>query len=161
MPDFDRIRVLLHSDGLLHWEPGGIFRTTCDINIAYFPFDSQRCPLVIGAYSYHSTRMNISNASRVISTHDFRVNGEWHIISTSAEWGITILSPPGGTGLPVSPAQPAQPDYDGTGRCVISHVWLGCFCHFTSQWYWSVSTTDCGATGPTIDRAAGSSVFFS
>ena len=133
MPDFDRIRVLLHSDGLLHWErlhrrtghcgtgllhwerlhcrtgyygtgllhwePGGIFRTTCDINIAYFPFDlpgvrhgskydvfkastsptfrstypgtarrqisasiayfpfdSQRCPLLIGAYSYHSSR---------------------------------------------------------------------------------------------------------
>jgi len=27
MPDFDRIRVLLHSDGRLHWEPGGIFKT--------------------------------------------------------------------------------------------------------------------------------------
>ena len=110
MPDFDRIRVLLHSNGLLHWEPGGIFRTTCDINIAYFPFDSQRCPMLIGAYSYHSTRMNITNASRVISTHDFRVNGEWHIISTSAEWGVTVLSPPGD----FSP--PPPPGDDGSDR---------------------------------------------
>ena len=131
MPDFDRIRVLLHSDGLLHWEPGldascrhpcempsyhlelhwepgGIFRTTCDINIAYFPFDSQRCLLLIGAYSYHSSRMNITNASRAISTHDFSVNGEWHIISTSAEYGVTVLSPP----------PPPAPDDDPTDRHV-------------------------------------------
>lgn len=48
LPDFERIRVLLNSDGTLHWEPGGIFRTTCDIDIAYFPMDSQHCSLVIG-----------------------------------------------------------------------------------------------------------------
>ena len=41
IPDFERIRVLLSHDGALHWEPGGIFRTTCDIDIAYFPFDEQ------------------------------------------------------------------------------------------------------------------------
>jgi hypothetical protein len=95
MPDFERIRVLLNSDGRLHWEPGGIFRTTCDIDIAYFPFDSQVCPLLIGAYSYYSTRMNITNASSTISTHDFRINGEWHVASTSARWGITVLQTPG------------------------------------------------------------------
>ena len=53
MPDFDRIRVLLHSDGRLHWEPGGIFKTTCDIDIGNFPFDTQHCPMLIGAYSYY------------------------------------------------------------------------------------------------------------
>lgn len=53
MPDFGRIRVLLNNYGLLHWEPGGIFRTTCDIDITYFPFDEQHCPLLIGAYSYY------------------------------------------------------------------------------------------------------------
>jgi len=123
MPDFDRIRVLLHSNGLLHWEPGGIFRTTCDINIAYFPFDSQRCSLLIGAYSYYSTRMNITNTSRVISTHDFRVNGEWHIITTSAEWSITILSPPGSVNHP-------QHGDNGSDRSVIEHVRLRLFYHF-------------------------------
>jgi len=35
--------------------------------------------------------MNITNASTKISTHDFRINGEWHVYSTSAEWGITYL----------------------------------------------------------------------
>ena len=48
IPDFERIRVLLSHDGMLHWEPGGIFRTTSDIDITYFPFDAQCCPLLIG-----------------------------------------------------------------------------------------------------------------
>ena len=98
MPDFERIRILLHSDGKLHWEPGGIFKTTCDIDIGYFPFDAQHCPLLIGSYSYYSTRMNISNASSKVSTHDFRVNGEWHVYDTSAEWGITHLDCCSGNG---------------------------------------------------------------
>ena len=91
IPDFDRMRVLLRHDGSLHWEPGGIFRTTCDIDITYFPFDSQHCPLLVGAYSYYSTKMNITNSSSVISTHGLQENGEWHVYSTSVRWAITIL----------------------------------------------------------------------
>jgi len=60
MPDFDRIRVLLHSDGRLHWEPGGIFKTTCDIDIGHFPFDTQHCPMLIGAYSYYRHAQSLS-----------------------------------------------------------------------------------------------------
>ncbi|KAK2145502.1 hypothetical protein LSH36_677g02004 [Paralvinella palmiformis] len=93
MPDFERIRVLLNHDGMLHWEPGGIFRTTCDIDITYFPFDMQHCPLLIGAYSYYSNKMNITNGSSHMITHDFRLNGEWHVYGTTAAWAITILDP--------------------------------------------------------------------
>jgi len=58
---------MLRHDGQLHWEPGGIFKTTCDIDIAYFPFDTQHCPIVVGAYSYYSTRMNITNVKSIVS----------------------------------------------------------------------------------------------
>ena len=71
VPDFDRIRVMLRYDGRLHWEPGGIFKTTCDIDIAYFPFDTQHCPIVVGAYSYYSIRMNITNVKSTVSHRNF------------------------------------------------------------------------------------------
>jgi len=58
---------MLRYDGQLHWEPGGIFKTTCDIDIAYFPFDTQHCPIIVGAYSYYSTRMNITNVKPTVS----------------------------------------------------------------------------------------------
>lgn len=62
---------MLSHDGQLHWEPGGIFKTTCDIDIAYFPFDTQHCPIVVGAYSYYSVRMNITNAKSTVSRRIF------------------------------------------------------------------------------------------
>lgn len=46
--EFEKIRVLIKSDGRVHWEPGGVFTTTCDIDIHYFPFDTQECPIEIG-----------------------------------------------------------------------------------------------------------------
>ena len=41
MAEFLKQRVVIYHTGLLHWEPGGIFDTTCDINIWHFPFDTQ------------------------------------------------------------------------------------------------------------------------
>ena len=90
-PDFRKIRVLLAHDGHVHWEPGGVFTTTCDIDIRYFPFDDQLCLMQFGAWAYYSRRMNITNASHEVQTHDFRLNGEWDIYRTGAEWKENVL----------------------------------------------------------------------
>ena len=47
---FEKIRVLVSSSGLVHWEPGGVLMTTCDIDIRYFPFDNQACQIEIGEF---------------------------------------------------------------------------------------------------------------
>ena len=52
-PDFRKVRILVNHDGHVHWEPGGVFTTTCDIDIRYFPFDDQNCPIQIGAWAYY------------------------------------------------------------------------------------------------------------
>ncbi len=90
-PDFKQIRVLLSYTGHVHWEPGGIFMTTCDIDIRYFPFDDQACLIQLGAWAYYSARMNLTNASNRIATHDFKLNGEWDIYKTRSVWKETIL----------------------------------------------------------------------
>ena len=50
--EFEKIRVLVAYDGVVHWEPGGVFMTTCDIEILYFPFDMQACQIEIGQSSH-------------------------------------------------------------------------------------------------------------
>lgn len=52
-PDFRKVRVLISHTGQVHWEPGGVFTTTCDIDIRYFPFDDQSCPIQFGAWAYY------------------------------------------------------------------------------------------------------------
>lgn len=116
--EFEKIRVLISHDGKVHWEPGGVFMTTCDIDITYFPFDTQvsivlksttrwhlyfiqvlhhatlslqACPIEIGAWAYKSTRMNLTSVSDSIETHEFKVNGEWAIRGTKARWDEITL----------------------------------------------------------------------
>ncbi|ELT89403.1 hypothetical protein CAPTEDRAFT_123138, partial [Capitella teleta] len=84
--EFEKIRVLISHDGKVHWEPGGVFMTTCDIDITFFPFDTQACPIEIGAWAYKSSRMNLTSVRDVIETHEFKVNGEWAIRGTVARW---------------------------------------------------------------------------
>ena len=49
--EFEKIRVLVSYNGLVHWEPGGVFTTTCDIDITYFPFDKQVTRVIASAKS--------------------------------------------------------------------------------------------------------------
>jgi len=55
--EFQQIRVLISYNGVVHWEPGGVFMTTCDIQILYFPFDMQACQIELG----NSTTLSYSS----------------------------------------------------------------------------------------------------
>ena len=39
--DYREFRAILAADGRIRWEPGGVFKTMCEIDITYFPFDEQ------------------------------------------------------------------------------------------------------------------------
>ena len=83
--DYTEFRALIKSHGLVHWEPGGIFKTMCQIDITYFPFDDQSCSLQFGAWSYHTSKMNLTNSSSLVNLDSYEKNGEWEIMeSTSA-----------------------------------------------------------------------------
>ena len=53
---------MIDSSGTVHWEPGGVFKTMCVIDITYYPFDDQTCRLTFGAWSYHTAKMNLESA---------------------------------------------------------------------------------------------------
>ncbi|CAH8495713.1 unnamed protein product [Heterobilharzia americana] len=40
------------SDGSVLWNPMSIFKSTCSVDIKYFPFDRQKCVLKFGPWSY-------------------------------------------------------------------------------------------------------------
>lgn len=82
--DYGQFRSIIQSDGSVHWEPGGIFKTICEIDITYYPFDEQRCKLIFGAWSYHTTKMNLTNIDSVVNLDSYEQNGEWEIQSTEA-----------------------------------------------------------------------------
>ena len=84
MGDYSQFQAMLYPDGSLKWEPGGVFKTMCPINITFYPFDEQTCDLTFGAWSYTTVKMNLSTDSVTVNLDKFELNGEWFILDTKA-----------------------------------------------------------------------------
>lgn len=53
---------------LMHWfseqsrQPTGIFKSTCKIDITWFPFDDQRCEMKFGSWTYDGFQVSVQEA---------------------------------------------------------------------------------------------------
>ena len=48
-------KAVIHSDGRVVWHPPAIFKSYCQIDVRYFPFDQQQCFMKFGSWSYGSS----------------------------------------------------------------------------------------------------------
>jgi len=65
---------------------------------SFVPFTGEYCNVIqvdhvtcAGAWAYKSSRMNLTNLSDVVETQEFKINGEWHMRGTKAEWNEVVL----------------------------------------------------------------------
>ena len=45
-------KAILHHDGKVLWNPPAIFKSSCEIDVEFFPFDTQVCHLKFGSWSF-------------------------------------------------------------------------------------------------------------
>eukprot|EP00094_Tigriopus_californicus_P008126 TCALIF_07822-PA protein Name:"Similar to CHRNA7 Neuronal acetylcholine receptor subunit alpha-7 (Gallus gallus)" AED:0.17 eAED:0.18 QI:105/0.4/0.45/1/0.5/0.63/11/2162/492 len=72
--------VVSHDGGCLYIPPG-IFKSTCKIDITWFPFDDQHCDLKFGSWTYSGWKLDLAMKDKDggdISS--FITNGEWDLI---------------------------------------------------------------------------------
>ena len=77
-----QFRAMIKHDGSVRWEPGGVFKTMCEIDITYYPFDEQTCEIIFGAWTYQTNKVNLTNTSPRINMDSYKSNGEWEIYTT-------------------------------------------------------------------------------
>ncbi|OCT59503.1 hypothetical protein XELAEV_18000925mg [Xenopus laevis] len=86
--------VIVFSTGTINWLPPAIFRSTCNIEITYFPFDWQNCSLVFRSKTYSAYEIDLqlvtNEETRLpfdqvdIDREAFTENGEWAIMHRPA-----------------------------------------------------------------------------
>lgn len=71
-------------DGLVHWMPYQVFESKCDIDITYFPFDTQVCDITFISWSFTKLEVNMTlpESSPSVEFYDFNENSVWSIEST-------------------------------------------------------------------------------
>ncbi|KAG9343147.1 hypothetical protein JZ751_014120 [Albula glossodonta] len=94
--------VLVYSSGYVYWLPPAIFRSSCAINVNYFPFDWQNCSLKFSSLTYNAKEitMELKEMSDpeteelykvewiIIDPEGFTENGEWEIVHKPARRNI-------------------------------------------------------------------------
>jgi len=45
-------RAVISPDGNVFWPPPTKLRSTCDVDVTYFPFDDQTCKMKLGSWIY-------------------------------------------------------------------------------------------------------------
>lgn len=45
-------KAMVSYDGNVFWPPPTKFRSTCPVDVTYFPFDDQTCVMKLGSWTY-------------------------------------------------------------------------------------------------------------
>ncbi|XP_066905609.1 neuronal acetylcholine receptor subunit alpha-7 isoform X2 [Halyomorpha halys] len=73
--------VVVRNNGSCLYVPPGIFKSTCKIDITWFPFDDQRCEMKFGSWTYDGFQLDLQLQDETggdISS--FITNGEWDLL---------------------------------------------------------------------------------
>uniref|UniRef100_A0A8C4WW18 Uncharacterized protein n=1 Tax=Eptatretus burgeri TaxID=7764 RepID=A0A8C4WW18_EPTBU len=70
--------VLVNSSGDCQYAPPGMLKSTCYINVRWFPFDVQSCDLKFGSWSHDGWLIDLQKMDA--DTSGYISNGEWDLI---------------------------------------------------------------------------------
>uniref|UniRef100_A0A8C6SFF5 Si:ch211-39a7.1 n=1 Tax=Neogobius melanostomus TaxID=47308 RepID=A0A8C6SFF5_9GOBI len=86
--DFDstfKTNILVNSSGYAKYLPPGIFMSTCNVDVRWFPFDIQKCELKFGSWTYDGWLLDLQMNEADIS--GYMPNGEWDLIGVPGTRG--------------------------------------------------------------------------
>ena len=80
--------VVLQYDGHIQWLPQAIYKSSCSINIQYFPFDMQTCKMKFGSWTYDGSKINLDLVYSGFDFTEYIESNEWTIVSSSAKRNV-------------------------------------------------------------------------
>ncbi|GFR93221.1 neuronal acetylcholine receptor subunit alpha-10 [Elysia marginata] len=73
-------KAMVYSNGTVFWAPPARFRSSCKIDITYFPFDDQSCELKFGSWTYDGFQVDVTNRTSRVDLQNYVYSGEWELM---------------------------------------------------------------------------------
>ncbi|XP_054996540.1 neuronal acetylcholine receptor subunit alpha-4 isoform X2 [Sorex araneus] len=70
----------LFHDGRVQWTPPAIYKSSCSIDVTFFPFDQQNCTMKFGSWTYDKAKIDLVSMHSRVDQLDFWESGEWVIV---------------------------------------------------------------------------------
>lgn len=84
-------KAILHSDGLVIWKPPAIYKSSCEIDVQYFPFDQQTCFMKFGSWTYDGYTVDLKHKHQRDDSNDIAVGIDLSEFYLSVEWDIMAV----------------------------------------------------------------------
>ncbi|EDW66841.1 acetylcholine receptor subunit alpha-like 2 [Drosophila novamexicana] len=88
-------KAILHYTGKVVWTPPAIFKSSCEIDVRYFPFDQQTCFMKFGSWTYDGDQIDLKHINQKndkdnkveigIDLREYYPSVEWDILGVPAE----------------------------------------------------------------------------
>jgi nicotinic acetylcholine receptor len=59
-------KAIVTFEGNVSWKPPAIYKSSCEINVEYFPFDEQSCIMKFGSWTYNGFQVRSGLAGRCV-----------------------------------------------------------------------------------------------
>ncbi|XP_060068850.1 acetylcholine receptor subunit alpha-1-A-like [Ylistrum balloti] len=73
-------KAMVNCNGTVFWPPPAKFRSSCKIDITYFPFDDQTCKMKFGSWTYDGFQVDLTNRSAAVDLSNYVYSGEWELL---------------------------------------------------------------------------------
>ncbi|XP_074869950.1 neuronal acetylcholine receptor subunit alpha-10 [Carettochelys insculpta] len=82
--------VVIRYDGRVMWDSPAITKSSCKVDVSYFPFDRQQCRLTFGSWTYNGNQIDLLNGLDTGDLTDFVENVEWEVLGMPAKRNVII-----------------------------------------------------------------------
>uniref|UniRef100_A0A803JJQ9 Cholinergic receptor, nicotinic alpha 4 n=1 Tax=Xenopus tropicalis TaxID=8364 RepID=A0A803JJQ9_XENTR len=78
----------LFHDGRIKWTPPAIYKSSCSIDVTFFPFDQQNCTMKFGSWTYDRAKIDLISMHSHVDQLDYWESGEWVIVNAVGNYNI-------------------------------------------------------------------------
>lgn len=84
----------LYHDGKVVWKPPAIYKSSCEIDVEFFPFDEQSCVMRFGSWTYDGLQVDLQHMDQLpgsnvvhigINLKEYYLSVEWDILAVPAQ----------------------------------------------------------------------------
>ncbi|XP_032811530.2 neuronal acetylcholine receptor subunit alpha-10-like [Petromyzon marinus] len=76
--------VVIQNNGQITWDSPSITKSSCRVDVSYFPFDRQQCRLTFGSWTYNGNQIDLVSGMDGGDLSDFIANVEWEVLGMPA-----------------------------------------------------------------------------